>query len=61
MADQSQLYDALESRAEAIWGKNNRTIQYAYDDNGSLIEQKTIVTPVDEADPEVIVELVTYG
>ncbi len=60
MADQSQLYDALESRAEAIWGKNNRTIQYAYDDNGSLIEKKTIVTPVDEADPEVMVELVTY-
>jgi len=41
LADQAQLHSHLQARAEAIWGQHNRTIEYQYDDNGSMVKKIT--------------------
>ncbi len=59
-ADQSQLYSSLKDRAEKIWGENNRTIHYHYDNNGSMTAKITAVTGEEDPDNNFI-EKVEYG
>ena len=54
LAQGAVTFDQLDT---TTWGQGNTTIEYSYDDNGSVIEKRTYTTGGDPADYD---ELVTY-
>jgi YD repeat-containing protein len=52
LAERSVLYSQLTT---TDWASGNRTVEYTYDDNGSLISKTTKVTSTQE-----VIETVTY-